>query len=198
MHGPPGTGKSQTIANMISEFIAHGKSVLFVSEKMAALEVVYNRLKARKLDDFCLELHSHKANKRGVVAELKRSLDEHIRTRKGLTDEELDRLIMRRNQLNIYVSALHRVRSPIDLSAFQLLGRLARIEESPFIPSEYPHMEELDQRRFFQLEESFRRLANSWAVVEEGDGFPWKGCRETRFTPETRSDWISKLDGALT
>ncbi len=198
MHGPPGTGKSQTIANMISEFIAHGKSVLFVSEKMAALEVVYNRLRARNLDDFCLELHSHKANKREVVAELKRSLDEHIRTRKGLTDEELDRLIMRRNQLNIYVSALHRVRSPIDLSAFQLLGRLARVEESPFIPSEYPHLEGLDQRRFFQLEESFRRLANSWAVVEEGDGFPWKGCRETRFTPETRSDWISKLDGALT
>jgi len=198
MHGPPGTGKSQTIANMISEFIAHGKSVLFVSEKMAALEVVYNRLKARNLDDFCLELHSHKANKREVVAELKRSLDEHIRTRKGLTDEEVDRLIMRRSQLNIYVSALHRPRSPIELSAFQLLGRLARVEESPFIPSEYPHFEELDQRRFFQLEERFRRLANSWAVVEEGDGFPWKGCRENRFTPETRSDWISRLDGALT
>ena len=58
MHGPPGTGKSQTIANMISEFIAHGKSILFVSEKMAALEVVYARLKARNLDDYCLELHA--------------------------------------------------------------------------------------------------------------------------------------------
>jgi hypothetical protein len=55
MHGPPGTGKSQTIANMIAEFIARGKSILFVSEKMAALEVVYSRLRARNLDDYCLE-----------------------------------------------------------------------------------------------------------------------------------------------
>ena len=55
MHGPPGTGKSQTIANIISEYIATGKSVLFVSEKMAALEVVYNRLKEKDLDEYCLE-----------------------------------------------------------------------------------------------------------------------------------------------
>jgi hypothetical protein len=55
MQGPPGTGKSQTIANIISEYIAAGRSVLFVSEKMAALEVVYNRLKEKDLDEYCLE-----------------------------------------------------------------------------------------------------------------------------------------------
>src|SRR5205807_5306905 len=68
--GPPGTGKSQTIANLIAESIARGQRVLFVSDKMAALEVVERRLREVGLGDFCLELHSHKANKREVVTEL--------------------------------------------------------------------------------------------------------------------------------
>src|SRR4029077_12279343 len=72
LDGPPGTGKSQTIANLIAEYLAAGKTVLFVSEKAAALEVVRRRLDDRRLGDFCLDLHSHKANKRGVAAELGR------------------------------------------------------------------------------------------------------------------------------
>jgi hypothetical protein len=64
MQGPPGTGKSQTITNLIAHALASGKTVLFVSEKMAALQVVYGRLKVAGLGDFCLELHSGKANKR--------------------------------------------------------------------------------------------------------------------------------------
>src|SRR5205814_10126544 len=74
--GPPGTGKSQTIANLIADRLAHGQRVLFVSDKMAALEVVYERLRHVGLGDYCLELHSHKANKREVVAELARCLSE--------------------------------------------------------------------------------------------------------------------------
>src|SRR5205085_578465 len=70
MDGPPGTGKSQTIANMIADALAAGKRVLFVSEKTAALEVVKRRLDRCRLGDFCLALHSHKASKREVVAEL--------------------------------------------------------------------------------------------------------------------------------
>ncbi|MFQ6053822.1 MAG: DUF4011 domain-containing protein, partial [Candidatus Bathyarchaeia archaeon] len=138
MHGPPGTGKSQTIANIIAEFIAAGKSVLFVSEKMAALEVVYNRLKERGLDDFCLELHSHKANKREVVAELSRALTEHLKPRGGISEAELDRLKTRRDQLNSYVTALHQKRSPSETSAFELLGHLASLEDVPLVPSKYP------------------------------------------------------------
>ena len=66
VEGPPGTGKSQTIVNLISELIANNKTVLFVSEKMAALEVVKNRLDIIGLGEFCLELHSHKSNKKNV------------------------------------------------------------------------------------------------------------------------------------
>ena len=74
LQGPPGTGKSQTITNIIAECLASSKTVLFVSEKMAALDVVYRRLHEVGLTDFCLQLHSHKANKKDVVNELGRTL----------------------------------------------------------------------------------------------------------------------------
>lgn len=74
VQGPPGTGKSQTIANIIASSLAHGKSVLFVSEKMAALEVVMKRLRECGLEEFCLELHSYKSNKKAVYGELGRCL----------------------------------------------------------------------------------------------------------------------------
>ncbi|HJK71767.1 MAG TPA: DUF3320 domain-containing protein [Methanocorpusculum sp.] len=74
VEGPPGTGKSQTIANMIAEMLVSGKTVLFVSEKMAALEVVKRRLDTAGLSRFCLELHSQKAKKGEVIRELERCI----------------------------------------------------------------------------------------------------------------------------
>ncbi len=70
LQGPPGTGKSQTITNIIVECLANGKRVLFVSEKLAALNVVYDKLKKAGLEEFCLELHSYKTNKKDVITEL--------------------------------------------------------------------------------------------------------------------------------
>ena len=67
LQGPPGTGKSQTITNIIAEALADGKKVLFVSEKMAALEVVHKRLSQSGLSDFCLMLHSYKVSKKEIL-----------------------------------------------------------------------------------------------------------------------------------
>ena len=75
IQGPPGTGKSQTITNIISEALSDGKRVLFVAEKMAALEVVKRRLDECSLGCAVLELHSHKSNKRLVLEELKHTMD---------------------------------------------------------------------------------------------------------------------------
>ena len=74
MHGPPGTGKSQTITNIIANALYAGKRVLFVSEKKAALEVVQKRLAEIGLDPFCLELHSNKARKSVILSKLDRTL----------------------------------------------------------------------------------------------------------------------------
>ena len=75
MDGPPGTGKSQTIANMIGALLHAGKTVLFVSEKAAALEVVRNRLAHVGLENYLLELHSHKASRKEVATQLASGLD---------------------------------------------------------------------------------------------------------------------------
>ena len=70
IQGPPGTGKSQTITNLIAVFLSQGKSVLFVAEKLAALEVVKNRMDGSGLGDFCFELHSTKIQKKAVAENL--------------------------------------------------------------------------------------------------------------------------------
>ncbi len=127
LDGPPGTGKSQTIANIIAEFLAMGKTVLFVSEKSAALEVVKRRLDKRGLGDFCLECHSHKANKKQVIDELGRCLNLPAETYKDHS-EDLNRLFDIRQALNEYVRALHEMRQPLGLSAFQVYGRLVAIQ----------------------------------------------------------------------
>lgn len=79
VEGPPGTGKSQTITNLIAAAISKGKKVLFIAEKLAALEVVKRRLDASKLGDFCLELHSHKTQKRKLIADIHQRIKKYRR-----------------------------------------------------------------------------------------------------------------------
>lgn len=120
LEGPPGTGKSETIANIIAHNLCHGKKVLFVSEKMAALDVVYSRLKRVGLGHVCLELHSSKATKKAVIDQLKEAWEER---RVANSDEwkakacELKKI---RDGLNVYVEELHKV-SPLGFSVYQAI-----------------------------------------------------------------------------
>ncbi|MCK5157441.1 MAG: DUF3320 domain-containing protein, partial [Spirochaetales bacterium] len=109
IQGPPGTGKSQTITNIISEFLAENKTVLFVAEKMAALEVVKQRLDECWLGAAVLELHSHKSNKRSILEELKRTMELGQPDVKDHTFEK-NRHIQLRKQLDEYC---HKVNQPI-------------------------------------------------------------------------------------
>jgi hypothetical protein len=173
LKGPPGTGKSQTIANLIADSLAKGKSVLFVSEKMAALEVVYNRLRHVGLGDFCLELHSHKANKRAVVAELRRSLEE--RHEGGPADEESHRLSQRRDQLNRYVEALHRLRPPWNKSVRWALAELVRREAVANTPlgEQDQQPESMTPAWREEAEQAVKRAAQLGHIVEQGPSYPW-------------------------
>lgn len=125
LDGPPGTGKSQTIANMIVHNLLKGKKVLFVAEKMAALDVVYRRLEEKGLGDFCLEVHSHKASK----LEILRQLDRAWNVRGHLTQEEwtenTSRLRVLRNRLNLVCGRLHQVH-PNGLSIHRAIGLVIR------------------------------------------------------------------------
>lgn len=111
LHGPPGTGKSQTITNMIANALYHGKSVLFVAEKMAALSVVQKRLANIGIDPFCLELHSNKTSKSAVLAELNKSLE----TARVKSPEQhaavAQKLAQEKAKLNFVIEALHEKRN---------------------------------------------------------------------------------------
>lgn len=120
LQGPPGTGKSQTITNIIAECLHDGKKVLFVSEKQAALNVVYDKLKKAGLADFCLELHSHKANKRAVIDELNRTLEIPKSAVSSSAQEEIRQKQEAQKKLDTYALALHKKRDQIDKSLYQL------------------------------------------------------------------------------
>jgi len=193
MKGPPGTGKSQTIANIIAECIANGKSVLFVSEKMAALEVVYKRLSEVGLAHFCLEMHSSKANKQQVVAELKRSLDETLVPRKLPSNHEFERLTEYRDALNDYVTALHKQRPYLHCSVYEVLSIICGLERVPFVPVGMTEVGTLTPQKIRELEELTSQLSKVWQVVEEPD-FPWLGYHANKYNLEIRSEVRTALE----
>jgi len=126
VQGPPGTGKSQTIANVIAAAVHDGRSVLFVAEKMAALDVVKRRLDAVHVGDACLELHSHKANKRALLAELKRTLE--LGRPVGAPDQGFfERLQAVRAELNAVPAALNEPLAPSELAPQAVMGHLLRL-----------------------------------------------------------------------
>lgn len=130
LQGPPGTGKSQTITNIIAESLASGKKVLFVSEKMAALEVVRKRLTTAGLEDFCLTLHSYKANKKEILEQLSTVLN-LSRQKANLSDEvfqKLDLLQEDKEKLNEYAQQIFEVVEPLGKSIYQVNGYLANLE----------------------------------------------------------------------
>ena len=127
IQGPPGTGKSQTITNLIAEAISKGKRVLFVAEKMAALEVVKRNLDKVGLGDACLELHSHKMNKKAVVDELKRIL-ELSEPRTTALEEEVRLLLNNRDDLNSYCQAVNTPIGASGITPYQAYGELLAVE----------------------------------------------------------------------
>jgi superfamily I DNA and/or RNA helicase len=120
LQGPPGTGKSQTITNVIAECLYDGKKVLFVSEKQAALNVVYDKLRKAGLSEFCLELHSHKANKKSVIEDLCHTLREEKKSVSEKAEAEIEDKIRRQTQLDQYEAELHKKRKTVNQSLYNL------------------------------------------------------------------------------
>jgi hypothetical protein len=182
IQGPPGTGKSQTIANIIAECIAAGRTVLFVSEKAAAIEVVHRRLKSRHLDAFCLMLHSHRANKREIITELGEQL-ESVSAPPTDPDEilTLERLQSERLALDAYADALHRVHEPLGKSLFWAHGELAQLHHVPLLAAPLPAVASLtigDLEHRIRLVEA---LADHASVLTEGTAHPWSGIQVRSF-----------------
>ena len=126
VQGPPGTGKSQTIVNILADAISEGKTALFVSEKMAALEVVKRRMDGLELGDVCLELHSRKTTKRAVLDELRRTIELGRPHTQGIP-EALKSLTRSRDRLNSYDLAVNTPVARTGTTPHTAMGELSRL-----------------------------------------------------------------------
>lgn len=194
LQGPPGTGKSQTISNVIAEFLADGKKVLFVSAKMAALEVVQDRLKKAGLGDFCLQVHSHKRNKREVIDELRQSLESSPVATPGSVQAKIQNLQKARGQLNEYVRALHRPQFAQQLSAFTLYGKLDELRDAPemqfLIPATQVDLPTIEEQRL-----RIQQMVTFTHVIQDYAKHPWYGCTINEASLQKRSELQALLKG---
>lgn len=179
IHGPPGTGKSQTISNLIADALGRNQKVLFVSAKMAALNVVYQRLAEKGLGRFCLEAHSTKAGKMKIKDELRRTLEVETEAGGNRLSDELEALIRIRRHLNGYVQDLHRKIEPLTLTLYRAIGKVAKLREAPDLRSSLPWHDPVSVTRA-ELDEALDALADLSAQATVFDAraqHPWRGFR---------------------
>lgn len=167
--GPPGTGKSQTIANIIAQCLANGKTVLFVAEKAAALEVVHRRLAAHGLGDACLELHSNKTNRKSVLEQLGRSWDRNVDDTDAKWVDVSEDLRLKRDQLNDYVAALHKPGKQ-GFSVFQAIGSLA--ENKSKLCVSFASKDAHDEESYKNLIRLAGEVQRTHDVIADAPSFP--------------------------
>lgn len=163
LYGPPGTGKSQTITNMIANALYQNKRVLFVAEKMAALEVVQKRLTKIGLDPFCLELHSNKVTKTHFLTQMQKALDVvHIKEPEEYKATS-EKLYAHRQQLITYIENLHRKQAS-GFSLYDCISRHLVISEEE-MKGVLPPVSEINKEKLSEWVEEIERLTTVFKIT---------------------------------
>jgi len=180
VQGPPGTGKSQTIVNLIAQALRQGKKVLFLSEKRAALEVVYRRLKEVGLTEPCLDLHSHQTKRKSVVEGLVNTLETALRFKQTPDEAKFEEYRMLVKQLDEYVVELRKPRDKKGRTAYDAQGLLARMKMIPLItcPLPFDRILEVEPNYENELIKLLEQIA-SLGVWDRENSHPWRDA-----TPE--------------
>jgi very-short-patch-repair endonuclease len=196
IQGPPGTGKSQTIVNLIAAAVQRGHKVLFLAEKLAALEVVKSWLEKIGLGSMCLELHSQKAKKKEVLEELGRALS-RAAAPAPKADRTLAELERSRERLNQYAELLHQRLAPSGLSPYEVMGKLSglRSEQTPPPAFELSQALAWSAEEFAQQAVQIEQFAAIVAQLGNPQLHPWRGVglRAAVFTDVQRL--MAKLTG---
>src|SRR4029079_10702467 len=194
VQGPPGTGKSQTIANLIAASVYDGKRVLFVAEKMAALNVVYDRLVKAGLQNVCLELHSRQANKRAVLKEMERTLRATGSGTPGT--QNIERLRAVRSYLNQTSMRLHTPLRPSGVTPYRALGQQVKLIGEGYPPPtvQIPEAADLTETSAREIAEQIDRLAALTESYGPKNVHPWRGVTLLHLQPADRM----RLDGKIT
>lgn len=196
LHGPPGTGKSQTITNIIAHNLALGKRVLFVSEKKAALDVVFKRLSACGLAPFCLELHSNKADKANVMRQFAESLEVVKTPAPSDWDSKCANLRSALGDVAGYVRDLH---APVKsgITAFDCIAR--NICRHPQADSGHVAFDPsaIDAGEFEKLKEAIRLTAAEWKEIDRGAFEALRIVHSTAWSPSFQSRVESRINALL-
>lgn len=194
--GPPGTGKSQTITNIIAAAVAKGKKVLFVAEKLAALEVVHRRLKNNGLGDLTLELHSNKAHKKSILEELKRVKESA--TPNLLDDSEVVSTINSSiNILNAHPEKMEEIVTKSGMKAREVLSRSIKYSKQikgsdlQLVEPQNWTKEDLKIRR-----ELIEDLSLSCEKLGKVETHPWRGVKCQAFDPSEIATLMEKISQA--
>ncbi|GIE87585.1 DUF3320 domain-containing protein [Actinoplanes regularis] len=174
MRGAPGTGKSQTIANMIGSLLHAGRRVLFVSEKAAALDTVRDRLQPIGLHDYLLELHSGRSGREHVAASLAAALDFIPLPPPDLSTDEREALREHRQRLNAYAEAMNEVREPLGHRLHDVLGMCAQMTDVPQAPAPPELPLPLTTESLQQVRDAAERLGQAWRPARDGDDYLWR------------------------
>src|SRR5579859_780144 len=179
IHGPPGTGKSQTIANLVASLAAAGKRVLFVAEKRAALQVVLKRLQQVGLDKIAIDLHGADVSPRRVMEQVAAALN----TVRQAVPVDCDRMhqqyVERRDRLNRHVESLHRRRKPSGMSVYELQGTLLHLqsEVQSDIRWRGPELTKIEKADPARIRDLLREAGGLALLFLRSDPSPWNGVR---------------------
>lgn len=198
LQGPPGTGKSQTITNIIAECLHDGKKVLFVSEKQAALNVVFEKLKKADLADFCLELHSHKANKKAVIQELNRTLEMPKSLVSSSVQDEIRQKRAAQLRLDGYADALHKKRRVINKSLYQLYELYSAQRKYPDVKYSIKGIQKKDQNDLLHADRLLEQYAEYVPTI--GQNFKenaWYGFTKTQLSFDDSAQLKEDLQGII-
>ncbi|MBW9278584.1 DUF4011 domain-containing protein [Bacteroides fragilis] len=187
LHGPPGTGKSQTITNIIANALYQGKRVLFVAEKMAALSVVQKRLTNIGLAPFCLELHSNKARKTDVLGQLKESTEIFRYKEPEEFKEEAERLFKMRQQINRYVEALHWI-YPCGISVYEAITRYSSIDETEEIMIPASLLASLTKEQLNEWNHAVEELIGVGKVSGHSHNHPLTGINIMEYSSQLKEE----------
>lgn len=186
LHGPPGTGKSQTITNMIASALYQGKSVLFVAEKMAALNVVQKRLAEIGLDPFCLELHSNKTNKSVVLTKLNKVLEIGKIKHPEEYEDTARKVHELRNKLNYIIEALHSKRE-YGVSLYEAIELYeGNLEQRGKIKFERNILEKINKDIIGKWDELIRQYVIASQELGDYEKHPFAGYEGMEYSIELR------------
>ena len=193
LHGPPGTGKSQTITSLIANALARGRTVLFVAEKMAALEVVQKRLDGIGLGPFCLELHSNRSKKRDVLEQLRVAAEVTKFQSPEKFAQRAESIAALRAELDSYAEKLHRV-GISGRTLQQLINDYECFKNAPDIDAfERDFVKKVSGADVDEHILLLERLAAAGKEVGHPLGHPLTEVGATEYTQQLRNDLNNKV-----